>query len=511
MKKSGFYSLLLLVLSLGLLVTGCGGQKDKAAGSASGGTINISLHQDPPKLDPNLSTAFVERHVFQSIFDKLVDIDDKGNVIPMLAEKWEISPDGLHYTLHLRKDVKFHDGTAFNAEAVKFNLEAYKENTSSSKNELSVVKEIKVVDEYTVELVLSEPFAPLLAVLTDRSGMMRSPEAVKKYGEEFMNHPVGTGPYMFEARTKGDSITLVKNPNYWQKGFPKADKIVYKTISDANVALVNLKSGQIDFTNRFPLNEVNNYANDAKIAVLSEPSPGFKGMALNTSNEKFSDVRVRQAIEKAIDRDAIVKVALSGVGTAGSTGIPSNNFAYNEELDKPHAPDIAKAKELLQAAGKEGGFSFTVITDTDPNSQKVMQLVQKMLKEINIDMSIEKQDFGTLLDRATKGNFEAAMVGWSGRVDPDQNLYDWVYTKARMNYMRYSNPKLDELLNNGRTVTDVEKRKAIYKDIMSIVLEDSPYIYLFHERDIFGISKNISNFKPAADSMIRTVTLEKKN
>ena len=491
-----------------LLLSGCGGKKE-VAGGAGGGTISIALHQDPPKLDPNLSTAFVERHVFQSIFDKLVDIDENGKIVPMLAEKWTISPDGLKYTFILHKDVKFHDGTAFNAEAVKFNMERYKEKNSSRRNELKEVKEIKVIDEYTVEFDLDKPFAPLLSILSDRAGMMCSPTAVKKYGDDFLNHPVGSGPYVFQAKTKGDSITLEKNKDYWVKGSPKADKIVYKIMPDANVALVNLKSGQVDFTNRFPSNETSNYKNDAKIMVSSEANPGFKGIALNTSNEKFSDVRVRQAIEKAIDREAIVKVALSGVGTPGRTALPSNNFAFDVDLDKATAPDLAKAKELMQAAGKADGFSFTILTDTDPVSQQVTQLIQKMLKEINIDMVIEKQDFGTLLDRATKGNFEAATVGWSGRVDPDQNLYDWVYTNSRMNYMRYNNPKIDELLDAGRASTDDNQRKTYYKEIMSTLLEDSPYIYLYHERDVFGISQKINEYKHCADGMIRTVDLEK--
>ncbi len=266
-----------LMLSTSVLFAGCGGGGDsKAPKSTDKNTINISLHQDPPKLDPRISSAFVERHVFQSLFDKLVDLDSKGNIAPMLAEKWEIAPDGMKYTFHLRKGVKFHDGTEFNAEAVKFNLDDYKIKGSNRAGELRNVKAINVIDAYTVELVMAKPYAPLLSVLADRAGIMRSPAAVQKLGDKFMATPIGSGPYKFKDRVKGNKIGLEKNPDYWKAGSPKTDTLVYKIIDDANVALVNLKSGQLDMTNRFPLNEVANLKDDKALSVVNDPGPGFK-------------------------------------------------------------------------------------------------------------------------------------------------------------------------------------------------------------------------------------------
>ena len=490
-----------------LVFTGCGGDKAKTAGGG-GGTINISLHQDPPKLDPAFSVAFVERHVFQSIFDKLVDLNEKGEIVPMLAEKWTISPDGKKYTFVLRKDVKFHDGTPFNAEAVKFNFERYMENSSSRKNELKEVEKVLVINDNTIEIDLKKSFSPFLSILTDRAGMMCSPAAVKKYGDEFMNHPVGTGPYVFKERVKGSTITLEKNKDYWIKGSPKVDKLVYKIISDANVALLNLKSGQVDITNRFPLNDIGNYANDNKLAIINEPGQGFKGMALNNKIAPFDDQRVRKAISLLIDRETIVKVALSGVGTPGSTALPASNFAYSD-TDKVVKSDVAKAKALLAEAGKADGFKFKIIIDTDPVSQQVGQLVQKMLKEANIEVELEKTDFGTLLEKARKGDYEAAFVGWSGRTDPDQNMFDWLVSGSRMNYMSYKSEEMDKLLNEARTVVDEQKRKDLYSKALNLCLEDSPYIYFYHEHNVFGISKSIKGFQANPDGMIRTVNLNK--
>ncbi|MEE1195150.1 MAG: ABC transporter substrate-binding protein [Phascolarctobacterium sp.] len=499
-----------LVLSASVLFAGCGGSKDGGAKATDKNTINISLHQYPPKLDPRISSAFVERHVFQSLFDKLVDLDGKGNIAPMLAEKWEISPDGMKYTFHLRKGIKFHDGTEFNAETVKFNLDDYKLKGSNRANELKNIASVKVVDAYTVELTMKKPYAPLLSILADRAGMMRSPAAVKKLGDKFMNSPVGSGPYKFKERIKGNKIVLVKNADYWKSGSPKAETLVYKIIDDANVALVNLKSGQLDMTNRFPLNEAGNFKDNKALSVCNEAGPGFKGYVLNTTNNKFKDKRVRQAMEKVIDRNALVKVALFGVGTPGRTALSPTSFAYDAELDKPQKPDIEGAKKLMAEAGMSKGFKFTLLTDTDPVSAQVAQQTQNMLKAINIEMVIEKQDFGTMLDRAKKGNYEAAGISWSGRVDPDGNIYDWLYTGSYMNYMRYSSTTMDKLLDEARMTVDNDKRKSLYKEIMALALEDSPYIYLYHENNVFGISNEVKGFVPNPDGMIRTVDMTKK-
>lgn len=500
-----------LMLAAAVTVAGCGGSDKKADApkAAKGGTINISLHQDPPKLDPAISAAFVERHVFQSIFDKLVDVDAKGNIVPMLAEKWTISEDGKKYTFNLRKGVKFHDGTEFNAEAVKFNIEKYKEKGSNRRGELKSISSVKVVDANTIEFILEKPFSPLLSMLADRAGMMRSPEAVKKLGDGFMNAPVGTGPYAYKSRVKGNTITLTKNANYWKKGAPGADTLVYKIMTDANVALVNMKSGQVDMSNRFAYNEVANMKNDAKVGVINEAGPAFKGFYININNENVKDKRVRQAIEKAIDRDVIVKVALSGVGTAGRTALGPTSFAYVPEVDKAQKPDIEGAKKLMAEAGKGQGFKMTIITDVDPVTAQVYQLVQKQLKAINIDLNIEKMDFGTVLDRAKKGNFEMCAISWSGRIDPDGNLYDWFHTGAYMNYVKYSNPEIDKWLEDARTISDNNQRKDLYKKIVTKVADDSPYIFLYHENNAFGISKSLKGFTYIPDGMIRTADMSK--
>ncbi|MDR3348649.1 MAG: ABC transporter substrate-binding protein [Acidaminococcales bacterium] len=493
-----------------ILAAACGGGQSAGPSVAKGdGAINISLHQDPPKLDPTVSAAFIERHVFQSIFDKLADLNEKGEIVPMLAERWDISPDGKKYTFHLRKNVKFHDGTDFNAEAVKFNFARNMGESSVRRNELKEVDRVVAIDNNTVEVYLKNPFAPFMSILTDRSGMMVSPAAAKKLGADFMNAPVGTGPFVYKERVRGATITLEKNKNYWLAGFPKAEKIVYKIIPDANVALVNLKSGQLDITNRFPFNEAGNYANDSKINLVNIPSPGFGGIYLNADKAPFSNVLVRQAIEALIDREAIVKVALSGVGTPGRSPFSPGNMAYSD-LDKPRKPDLEKAKQLLAQAGLPGGFNFALAVEMDPAAQQVVQMVQSMLKPAGINASIEKADFGTVLDNLAKGQFDVSFLPWSGRIDPDQNIYDRFITNGPLNYAKYSNREMDRLLDAARKDTDAAKRRELYDRIVVLALKESPYIFLYHEHNLFGMGKTVAGFMPVADGMIRTVNLSKQ-
>ncbi|KEO84862.1 ABC transporter substrate-binding protein [Tumebacillus flagellatus] len=473
-----------------------------------GGTVNISLDADPPKLDPSFSTALVDRMVFQSIYDKLVDLDDKGNIVPMLADKWDVSPDQKSYTFHLHPGVKFTDGTDFNADAVKFNIERYMDKASTRRNELQAVDKVSVVDPSTVKIDLKQPFAPFLSVLTDRAGMMVSPAAVKQYGDDFLNHPVGTGPFVLKDRVKGSTLTLEKNPNYWKEGLPHLDKVVYKIINDSNQALNNLKSGQVDITNVFPTKEIPNFANDPKISVVNQAGQGFQGMHLNASKAPFDNAALRSAVDLMIDRDAIVKVVLNGAGTAGHSPFAPTQFAFGD-TDKFERPNVDKAKELLKQGGKPDGFSFTLKIGTTPTNQQLGQMIQNMLKPAGITVNLEKVEFGTLIDQAKNGNYEAVQLGWSGRPDPDQNLYDWDVTDGTQNYSRYSNKDVDTLLQSARVEGDNNKRKELYDKAMQILNTENPYLYLYHSNNVFGLSKEVQGFVYVPDGLIRTATLSK--
>lgn len=509
-----------VLVGLLLVTTGCGsssnGTSSGAAGSAGastaikeGGTLNIALSSDAPKLDPSLSSSVYDRYVFQSLFDKLFDIDKDGKVVPVLVKEYTVSDDGKVYTFKLREGVKFQDGTDFNAEAVKFNFARNMEAASPRKGELGAVKAVTVVDPLTVKIELSQAFAPFLSVLTDRAGMMVSPDAVKKLGQEFANQPVGTGPFMFKERIKGTTITLVKNPNYWQKGLPHLDQVVYKIITDSNVAAMNMKSGQVDMTDwRFPTKEITNFTKDPNFTIINEPAQGYVGFYVNVNKPPFDNKYIRQALDTLIDRDAIIKIVKNDAATPAHQPFPPANFAYNK-ADVAPKPDVAKAKELLAKGGKPDGFSFTFKTGTSPDNQRIGEMLQTMFKQAGIDMTIEKLEFGTMLDQAKKGNFEAVALGWSGRPDPDQNIYDDVVTNAPLNYAGYSNPQVDKLMNDARLELDPAKRTVIYNNAMKIVNDELPYIYFYFENNVIGLNKNIKGFQYISDGLIRTATISK--
>lgn len=504
------------LVGLLLVTTGCGSSGNNTASTGGttavkdGGTLNIALSSDAPKLDPSLSSSVYDRYVFQSLFDKLFDLDKDGKIVPVLVKEYKVSDDGKVYTFNLREGIKFHDGTEFNAEAVKFNFDRNMEKISPRKNELGAVKEVTVVDPLTVKVELKQAYAPFLSILTDRAGMMVSPEAVKKSGQEFMNQPVGTGPFMFKERVKGTTITLVKNPNYWQKGLPHLDQVVYKIITDASVAAMNMKSGQIDMTDwRFPTKEIANFEKDPNFTIVNEPGQGYTGFYLNTTKAPFDNKYVRQALDVLIDRESIIKIVKNGAATPAHQAFPPANFAHNK-ADVAPKPDVAKAKELLAKAGKPDGFSFTYKTGTSPDNQRIGEMLQNMFKQAGIDMSIEKLEFGTLLDQAKNGNYEAVALGWSGRPDPDQNIYDDVVTGAPMNYGGYSNAQVDKLMKDARIELDPAKRTAIYNDAMKIVNDELPYLYFYFENNVIGLSKKVKGFEYISDGLIRTAKISKE-
>ncbi len=500
-----------------LFAAGCGGggNGDQASDGTDGtpkygGTLNIALSSDAPRLDPGFSSSVYDRYVFQSIFDKLVDIDSNNEIVPMLAEKWDVSDDGLTYTFYLRKGVKFHDGTDFDAEAVKFNFERNMDPASPRKGELGAVKAVSVVDSHTVQVELKEPFAPFLSILTDRAGMMVSPKAAKELGENFANNPVGTGPFKFDSQIKGNTITLVKNEDYWQEGLPYLDSVVFKIITDTNVVATNLKSGQVDISDwRFPSKEIKNFESDPNFTVVNEASQNYNGFYLNVTKPPFDNKYARQALDVLIDRDALVDLIKDGAAVPAHSYFSPGNLAHGDS-DIPPEPSLEKAKELLAKAGMPDGFTFTYKTAATPEQQRIAEMLQSMFKPAGITMNIEKLEFGTLLDQAIKGDFQAAALGWSGRPDPDQNIYDDVVTGGSLNYSRYSNPEVDKLLNEARRELDPEKRKAIYDEVMEILVDELPYIFTYHENNVICHSNKVHGFSYVSDGLIRTAKMWKE-
>jgi peptide/nickel transport system substrate-binding protein len=505
--RFGVFALFALVA-----LVGCGGGGAPQSNTPPD-TLYVALEAEPPELDPNLSSAYVDRQVMASLYDKLVDIDENGEIVPMLAKSYDVSDDGKVYTFHLRDGIKFHDGTEFNAEAAKYNLERYQEEDSVRSTEVEPIESVEAVDEYTVRVTLSEPFAPFLAVLTDRAGIMASPKAIEENNGRISKDPVGTGPFKFVERVRGDHITVEKNPDYWREGLPKIDKIEYRGIDDENVQYQNLQSGELDIIDSIPLVEFKELQESGDYNVSIEPGLGYQGVFLNVTQPPFDNKQLRQAVYRLVDREAIVKAVLRDVGgEAGNSPFSEQSWAYSEESDSYPERSVEEAKALLEEAGEPDGFSFTLKTDPSPINQQIGQVIQNNLKPAGIDVKLEQEEFGTLLDDSTNGNFQALFLGWSGRIDPDLNIYDFTVTNGDFNDSGYSNPEVDKLLNEARITSDRDRRKELYGQVMEILHEDVPYVYLYHNNQTtdFAMQPTVQGFEPYPDGILRLAGVSKE-
>jgi peptide/nickel transport system substrate-binding protein len=477
-------------------------------------TLRFGLAEDPDVLDPTLARTFVGRIVFSALCDKLFDIDDKLAIVPQLATGYEWSADGKAMTIKVRPGVTFHDGEKLDAAAVKYNIERHKTMPGSNRRgELSLVSSVDVVDPMTVRLNLSAPFAPLPAQLADRAGMMVSPKAAQEAGDKFGTKPVCSGPFRFVERVAQDKIVLERYPGYWNKNAIFLERIVYTPIVDATVRLANLKSGQLDMIERMAPSDVSGLKTDSRFTVAKITELGYQGVTINTGKSDLAqknplgkDARVREAFELALDRDGIVQVAMDGEAVAGNQWVAPDNTYYAKNVPIPKR-DVARAKALLAEAGVPNP-SVTLMTPTTSDAQKIAQVVQAMVKEAGFDVKIQSTEFATSLDMADKGQFEAYVLAWSGRADPDGNVYSFYGCKQPLNYSGYCKPDVEDVLNRSRSASAKPDRQKAYDQLAAIVLKDRPIVYLFHRRWLWAYSNKLTGFKPIPDGLVRVQGLK---
>ncbi len=448
--------------------------------------------------------------------DKLVDIDQKLNFVPQLATEWSYAADGKTLTMKLRPGVRFHDGEPFDAAAVKYNIERSKTLPDSvRKSELTSVASVTIVDPLTVAFSLTQPDATLLAQLSDRSGMMVSPKAAEAEGAQFGLHPVCAGPYKFVERVAQDRIVVEKFDGYWNKDAFRLQRIVYLPIPDTTVRLANLRSGDLQLLERLAATDVKTVKADATLQYATDPGIGYQALYINIGNGDRAktplgqDKRVRQALDLALDREAISQVVFEGVNPPSNQPFAPSGPWYDKSLSLKPA-DTAKAKELLKAAGITDRLKVELAVSTSTQEQQVAQLIQAMWSEIGVDVSIRATEFATLLNETDKGNYQISQYGWSGRPDPDGNIHSFVTCKGGLNVQKYCNTEVDKALNDARAITDPAKRKALYDAANKILLDELQIIYTYQQAWNWAYSTKLKGFQPYPDGMIRLagVTLE---
>lgn len=478
-------------------------------GAASAETaLRIGLAEDPDALDPTVARTFVGRIVFASLCDKLFDIGPELEIVPQLATSYAWAADNKALTITLRHGVRFHDGEMLDAAAVKYSLERHLRLPGSNrKGEISAVGGIDIVDGHTVRLNLATPFAPLMAQLTDRAGMIVSPKAAEAEGDKFAAHPVCAGPFKFTERVAQDRIVLDRFDGYWDKDRIRFDRIVFLPIPDAAVRLANLQSGGLDLIERVSPADVAQLKGDAGIKTAAIVELGYQTITINVAkgagaqNPFGQEARLREALDLAIDRDALNQVAFEGQFEPGNQWVPPSSPFYDKALPVPKR-DIAKARELVKAVGK-GEVTVDFMVPNDSLQMQVAQVLQAMAKEAGINLAIHATEFASSLNLAEKGDYQAYLFAWSGRTDPDGNLYNFLSCKGPLNYSGYCNETVDAEIAAAREIEDPAARRAHYAKVAQQVLKDRPAIYLYHRRWIYGFTKRLAGFTPYPDGLIR--------
>jgi peptide/nickel transport system substrate-binding protein len=488
-----------------------------SCGTASAqSTLRIGLAEDPDVLDPTLARTYVGRIVFASICDKLFDVDASLKVIPQLALSHETSEDGKVVTIKLRPNVKFHDGERFDAEAAKFSLERHMTMQGSfRKPDLGPVDKVEVVDPLTIRLTLKAPSSPLIAQLTDRAGMMVSPKAAKEAGDKFGLNPVCAGPYKFVERVQQDRIVVEKFADYWNKDNIHIDRITYLPIVDGTVRLANLKSGALDLIERLLATDIKAVKDDSKLKLSAAPDLSYWGITINVANGDKAknplgqNAKVRQALELSLDRDAINQVVFNGEFVPGNQWVGPDSFYYQKSMPVPKR-DVAEAKALIKEAGATTPIAIDFMVPQGAENKAISEVVQAMAAEVGFDLKIRVTEFATSLKSAEQGEYQAYLIGWSGRTDPDGNLYGFHACNAPNNNGKYCNPEVDKLLNEARTFSDPAKRKAIYEPVTKTLLTEGHIIYLYHRKVLIAQTTRVEGFVPVPDGLVRVVGVKLK-
>lgn len=478
------------------------------ASAQSTSTLRLGQQDEPDALDPARSGTFAARIPFMALCDKLWDLAPDLSFRPQLATGWKWSEDSRSLTITLREGVTLHDGTPMTAEVVRANLERYRTaQESNRKGELRSVTAIEVVDPKTVRLVLAQPFAPLLAALSDRAGMIASPAVFQRLGADFFKEPVCSGPYKFVERVAQDRIVVEKFPGYWDAGSIKIDRVVFRMIPDTTVRLVNLQAGQLDMLQDLAPADAGKVKADAKLKLVTMPGLGYATIAFNLANGPASDnpmgrnPKVRAAFEAAIDRNVINQVALEGLFVPNNqTELPTS--PYNNKAFPVPPRDVARARALLKEAGVEKPV-FELMVAKTPRDVQVAEIVQAMANEAGFDVRVRAGEVNSNIAAMGRGEYQGHINNWSGRADPDLNISIFLGADSFQNWGKYNNPTFEAALARGRAETDPAKRAAIYEEVTRIYLEDRPMLNLYNLTWLFALSSKVSGFVPVPDGLIR--------
>ena len=494
--------------ALALLVGGfalAGAMTDPAAAQTN---LRVGLSEDPDALDPHLNRSAVGVSVMISLCDSLLTQDSQLNFRPMLATEWAWADSNRTLNLTLRRNVTFHDGTPFNAEAVKANIErAMTLPESQRRDDAAAIDRVEVTGEYTVAIRLKSAFAPLLAKLAERLGMMMSPRALREAGANFARNPVCSGPFRFVERVAQDRIVIERYPGYWDAGNFHIDRVTYRVIPDGTVRLANLQAGGLDIIERVEPTDAAQVTGNQRLRLQPVDTIGYLSLVINMANTARGnhpmgrDPRVREAFDLALDRAAIVQVAFEGRYPAGNQPVVPGSPYYNPQI--PIQPrNLERARAILREAGYTQPIPFEITVPNQPSAVRVAEIIQAMTNEAGFNTQLKVVEFATSLNLTDAGDFQAwGPIGPLFANDPDAVTYMSLHSTGSRNVGKYSSPEMDRLMEATRTESDPDRRRALFHQVAQLIARDRAVIYLYHPRFLFAMSSRVTGFEPLSDAL----------
>ena len=515
MKNKKWLLALVLTLVMAILAA-CGGDdsgddssdKDDSASSDKAQVLVFGRGGDSVSLDGAAVTDGESIKVTQNIYETLLNFNEKDTTVEAsLAKEWEVTPDGLTYTFKLQEGVKFHDGTDFNADAVKANFERWSKgakdefyyyNSMFRAEDKDLITSIETPDANTVVITLARPQAPFLKNIAMAVFGIASPAAFDTLGE----NPVGTGPFKFQEWKRNDSITLVKNEEYWQEGLPKLDTLIFRSIPDNSARLNELVAGNIDLADGINPSDAKTVSDNADLQLIERPSMNVGYLGLTATRKPFDDVKVRQAVNYAINKQAIVDAFFEGYANVAKNPMPPSVSGYNEDVEG-YAFDPEKAKALLSESSYNGEelelWAMPVPRPYMPDGQKVAEAIQKNLEDVGIKTKIVSYEWATYLDKASKGEADMFLLGWTGdNGDADNFLYALLDEDniGSNNYSFYVNDEVHDLLIAAQSEVDEAKRNELYKQAQVIINDDAPWVNLAHSTPLLAAKAGVTDYLP---------------
>ena len=474
-----FFTFLLAAI-LVLSLAGCGKKPADESSSMSTGdnkdSITIGISSEPPVLDPQSTTAHAARQVYCNIYSNLLEKDEAGKYVGSVAERYEVSDDGLVYTFHIRDDVKFHNGDPLTANDVRFTLQRGMDSAFVAFF-YDAFETVEAPDDSTVVVTLKYPASMFLEILTMPQTGIVSEKAVMEAGDQYGRDPVGSGPYQFSDWTSGDHITLTANENYYG-GVPSIKTCTFRIITDVGTGTIALEKGEIDMYYDISSTDKQRILDNAGLVYEEIGSISYEHLVINCENSKFTDKNVRKALAYAIDLESIIIAGKNGAGVLAENQIPETMFGYSDQV-KAYPYDTEKAKAALAEAGYENGFDCVMKVNAGFR-EKEAQVIQANLREIGINMDIEVLEWGTFLDDVEAGNYELALISSNLHIDDPSLVLNSSFNSEKFgtggNLYRYANSDLDEMIVQSFTESDSAARKQLFGDILMLLHEEVPNV-----------------------------------